>query len=145
MNEALLIYERYKSLYENASILVPRRTPEERKKNHAISIYKSIQEYMKNGSKGDLDLYGTPITSLPEGLTVGGNLDLYGTPITSLPEGLEVGGSLNLRNTPITSLPEGLKVGGALDLHGTPISRMLYGKTTTELKELFPNVYKINS
>ncbi len=61
---------------------------------------------------GSLDLYGTPITALPEGLTVGGSLDLYGTPITSLPEGLTVGGYLDLRGTSITSLPEGLTVGG---------------------------------
>jgi hypothetical protein len=35
--------------------------------------------------------------------------------ITSLPEGLKVGGYLNLEHTNITSLPEGLKVG--VDLH----------------------------
>ncbi len=45
---------------------------------------------------GDLDLRGTGITSLPEGLTVGGNLYLRGTGITSLPEGLTVGGDLYL-------------------------------------------------
>jgi len=51
-----------------------------------------------------------------------GNLDLSGTGITSLPEGLTVGGSLYLRGTGITSLPEGLTVGGGLDLSGTGIS-----------------------
>ena len=50
-----------------------------------------------------------------------GNLDLRGTQITSLPEGLKVGGHLYLRDTQITSLPEGLKVGGNLYLEGTPI------------------------
>ena len=58
------------------------------------------------------------ITSLPEGLKVGGDLLLWGTPITSLPEGLTVGGDLDLSETPITSLPEGLKVGGQLWLIG---------------------------
>ena len=53
-------------------------------------------------SGGRLDLSGTPITALPEGLTVGGWLDLSGTQITALPEGLTVGGSLYLRGTPIT-------------------------------------------
>ncbi|MBO8135534.1 hypothetical protein IM678_16975, partial [Dickeya fangzhongdai] len=62
------------------------------------------------------DLRGTGITSLPEGLSVGGSLYLRGTGITSLPEGLSVGGSLYLRGTGITSLPEGLSVGGSLDL-----------------------------
>ena len=73
---------------------------------------------------GSLDLENcTGITSLPEGLTVGGYLDLRGTGITSLPEGLTVGGSLDLENcTGITSLPEGLTVGGDLDLRGTGIT-----------------------
>ena len=78
---------------------------------------------------GYLDLYGTPITSLPEGLTVGGWVDLHGTPITSLPESLTVGGWVDLRNTPITSLPEGLTVGGYLDLSGTPITSLPEGLT----------------
>ena len=43
------------------------------------------------------------ITTLPEGLTVGGWLDLNGTGITSLPEGLTVGGSLDLNGTGITT------------------------------------------
>jgi hypothetical protein len=141
MDEALLIYERYKSLYENASILVPRRTPEERKKNHLISIQKTIQEYMKNGSKGDLNLQDTPITSLPEGLKVGGDLDLSNTPITSLPEGLKVGGCLYLNNTPITSLPEGFIVGGNLHLNNTPIRKKY---TREQLTEMLPNVRYIS-
>ena len=48
----------------------------------------------------------------------GGSLDLRGTGITALPEGLTVGGSLYLRGTGITALPEGLTVGGSLDLEG---------------------------
>ena len=73
---------------------------------------------------GSLDLEGcTGITSLPEGLTVGGDLDLRGTGITSLPEGLTVGGYLDLEGcTGITSLPEGLTVGGYIDLRGTGIT-----------------------
>lgn len=52
--------------------------------------------------RGDLYLSGTGITSLPEGLTVGGSLNLAGTGITSLPDGLAVGGALDLRGTGIT-------------------------------------------
>ena len=70
---------------ENNKILVPRRSAEEREKNHAIAIQKQIQQYIKDGSKGDLDLNNTPITFLPQDLKVGGNLDLVNTPITSLP------------------------------------------------------------
>jgi len=39
-------------------------------------------------SEGNIDLRGTGITALPEGLSVGGWLDLRGTGITALPEGL---------------------------------------------------------
>ena len=80
-----------------------------------------LQKIMED-SGGDLDLSETPITSLPEGLTVAGNLYLSGTQITSLPEGLTVGGSLYLRGTQITTLTEGLTVGGSLDLRGTQIT-----------------------
>ena len=76
-----------------------------------------LKEMMDNNG-GSLDLRGTGITALPEGLTVGGWLDLRGTGITALPEGLTVGGSLYLRGTGITALPEGLTVGGSLDLEG---------------------------
>jgi len=41
---------------------------------------------------GSLNLRGTQITALPEGLSVGWYLDLEGTQITALPEGLSVGG-----------------------------------------------------
>ena len=70
------------------------------------------------------------ITSLPEGLVVGGILDLCGTYITSLPDGLVVGGSLDLENcTGITSLPEGLTVGGGLYLHNSSIISLPEGLT----------------
>ena len=82
-----------------------------------------LQKIMED-SGGDLYLSGTPITSLPEGLTVAGDLDLSGTPITSLPEGLTVGGWLDLSRTPITSLPKGLTVAGNLYLAGTPITSL---------------------
>ena len=73
---------------------------------------------------GCLYLQGTPITSLPENLTVGGCLYLQGTPITSLPENLTVGGYLDLRGTQITSLPDNLTVGGSLYLQGTGITSL---------------------
>ena len=83
-------------------ILVPRRSGEERAKNYLIATQKKVQQYMKDGGKGDLELFDTPITSLPAGLTVGGNLNLSYTKITSLPSGLSVGGYLNLSGVPIT-------------------------------------------
>ena len=96
----------YKQVKEESEgpvkVLVPRRSPEEREKNFLIATNKKVQEYIKNGSQGDLDLSDTPITSLPDNLTVGRYLDLRNTPITSLPDNLKVGGSLHLRNTPIS-------------------------------------------
>jgi len=56
---------------------------------------------MMSENNGSLDLEGTGITVLPDGLTVGGSLDLRGTGITVLPDGLTVGGSLDLRGTGI--------------------------------------------
>jgi hypothetical protein len=147
------------TLLEQQGILVPRRSPEERRKNHLIATNKMIQQYIKNGSKDDLDLSytkitslpinltrvggnlnlrNTPITSLPINLThVGGYLDLSYTPITSLPDNLKVGGHLYLSYTKITSLPDNLRVGGDLDLSYTPLSKKY---TDDQLKQLFPNI-----
>jgi len=66
--------------------------------------------------KGNLDLDGSEIRTLPEGLKVGGYLSLAATKITSLPKGLTVGGFLSLAHSDIESLPEGLEVEGSLNL-----------------------------
>jgi hypothetical protein len=50
------------------------------------------------------------------------NLDLRGTNIAVLPEGLSLGGDLYLDSTKINALPEGLSVGGGLYLRGTKIT-----------------------
>ena len=68
-------------LLENR-ILVPRRSKEERQENYQIAIQKKIQQYINGGSKGDLDLRNTPITSLPNNLKVGRDLYLTNTPIS---------------------------------------------------------------
>ena len=68
-----------------------------------MNYTKQQLEKIMESNGGWLDLRDTPITALPEGLTVGGSLDLRGTPITALPEGLTVGGSLYLSGTPITN------------------------------------------
>jgi hypothetical protein len=118
-------------------ILVPLRVGE-RAKNYQIVIQKKIQQYIKDGGKGDLDLYNTPITSLPSGLSVGGYLNLGNTKITSLPSGLSVGGYLNLsfcKN--LTSLPPGLSVGGYLYLVDTPLSK---SHTKEQIRQMAPGV-----
>jgi hypothetical protein len=143
-------------LREN-KILVPRRSPEERQKNYLIATQKKIQQYIKDGGKGDLDLGNTPIQSLPPDFKVGGSLILSNTSIQSLPPGLEVegalyltntsiqslspglkvGGNLYLGNTPIQSLPSDLKVGGNLELENTPISKKY---TEEEIRKMVPGV-----
>ena len=74
--------------------------------------------------RGNLDLRGTQITSLPDNLSVKGYLNLRGTNITSLPDNLNVGGCLYLEGTKITSLPDNLNVGGCLYLEGTKITSL---------------------
>jgi hypothetical protein len=85
----------------------------------------SITEEEKN-VEGDLDLSGTPIQSLPNGLKVGDSLILYNcTSLTLLPNDLKVEGGLHLENcTSLTSLPNDLKVGGYLNLSRTPIQSL---------------------
>jgi hypothetical protein len=74
---------------------------------------------------GDLDLYGSKIKSLPEGLKVGGHLSLFHSKnIESLPEGLQVGENLYLDHTTIDTLPKGLKVDGDLSITKSPLAKL---------------------
>ena len=117
--------------------LITKRSPEERQKNYSIVVQKKIQQYIKDGSKGNLNLRNTPITALPDNLTVDGGLYLSNTKITSLPDNLTVGGYLDLENTKITALPDNLTVRGNLDLANTPISKKY---TKEEIKQMVPRV-----
>jgi len=74
----------------------------ERDKEYQKVLQRQIQDYIEGGSRGDLDLRNTPITSLPDGLGVGGVLELSNTPINILPNNLKVGWGLFLRNTPLS-------------------------------------------
>ena len=140
-----------KPLLFESKILVPRRTPEDREKRWIQEIYRKIQDYIKDGCRGDLELYNTPIKILPDNLKmVGGNLKLSRSKIEDLNNLEYVGGNLNLQNTPIKKLPNNLKrieghlnlndskiedlnnlkyINGYLDLRYTPLSRI-----TTEKK-----------
>ena len=102
-------------------ILKPRKTREQRKRNHKVSVEKRIKRYIKDGGKGNLDLNGTPVKKLPDNLQVGRSLDLGNTPIKELPDNLKVGGYLFLTGTPIKELPDNLKVGDYLYLANTLI------------------------
>jgi len=54
-------------------ILVPRKTGEERKRNHLFSVQKKIKKYIKDGSNGSLNLVNSPVEKLPDNLKVGGS------------------------------------------------------------------------
>ena len=110
-------------LEQDESIFQPRKV-EDRQNRYEQQIYRKIQDYIKNGSKGNLNLSRTPIQTLPDGLKVGGNLNLNRTPIKSLPDGLRVSGNLDLAGTQIKTLPDGLRVGRNLDLSHTPIQTL---------------------
>jgi hypothetical protein len=83
--------------------------------------------------EGDLNLHSyKKLTSLPEGLKVGGSLSLIFASIESLPEGLKVGDNLYLQRSKITSLPKGLEVGGVMFIEYTPLKKY----TDDELREM---------
>ena len=105
-----------KALLEDNKILTPRRMEGR--------WDKKIQDYIKNGSEGRLDLENATITELPPNLKkVGGTLWLSGSKITKLRDGLEVLGDLWLDGTAITELPKGLEVWMNLWLNDTPLSK----------------------
>ena len=83
--------------------------------------------------KGDLNLWGIEIKSLPEGLKVGGDLKLEWTKIISLPEGLKVVGDLVISYTHINSLPKGSEIEGDLFIQSTPINEDYYDEEIREM------------
>ena len=141
------------------NIFIPRGSKEEKDKVLIRRTNDKIQEYIRNGSKGYLDLRRLPIQFLPRNLTkVGGNLNLMYSQIEklpdnftvngtldlqrcknlqSLPNGLKVKFTLDLRGTNITSLPSDLEVGDNLILYYTPIADMY---TIEQIREIVPNV-----
>ena len=150
----------YKSLLEqNESFMFTARNIGGRQKRYEQIAQQQIQDYIKNGSKGDLNLTGMPIKSLPDGLKISSNLKLSNSSIETLPPGLIVHGDLYLNDTNIKTLPKRLKVGGWLNLMGsaietlpkdlragvlylpyTPISKKY---TPKQLKQMLPKVMEI--
>ena len=118
-----------KTIQENKlpKILIPRRGGVERRKNYLIAIQRKIQNYIKNGMVGDLDLSETTITELPSNLTkVGGVLDLGSSMVRKLPDNLKlIDNTLFLNLSEIESLPDNLTINGNLDLHSTDYLKKL--------------------
>src|ERR1035441_4140978 len=91
-------------MIEYNNILIPRRL-EGRAERWKIIIQRQIQQYIKNGSIGNLNLSMAPIEKLPDNLiTVEGYLDLEYSQIESLGNLKYVGHYLDLRDSPIESL-----------------------------------------
>jgi len=144
----------FKYIYKTFDKIYKKSGKEDEAKQNAIE---KINQYIKNGSKGSLNLGNTPITSLPDNfkvegslylwrtkitslpnnLQVGGNLDLSYTKITSLPNNLQIKGDLDISYTKITFLPKDLQVGGNLEAYNTPISKKY---TKEEIKQMVPGV-----
>jgi hypothetical protein len=144
-------------LEQDESIFIPRRV-EDRQIRRIRRINQYIQDYIKRGSKGDLDVSHTPITSLPSNLKyVGGNLHASGsllqslpdglhveghlilsfTPLKQLPKGLVVGKNINLYDTQITHYPDNIIVGGTISLGGTPLQSLPDGLTVNDSLDLY--------
>jgi len=118
-----IIKEIIKEDIDSPGIFVPRNIEGRKEKKKQLD-YKKIQDYIKNGSKGDLELENSPITELPNNLQVGGSLYLSYSQITELPNNLNIGGFIKLSYTPIQKLPDNLKVVGSLWLHDSQITEL---------------------
>ncbi|CZF85989.1 hypothetical protein GMA8713_04022 [Grimontia marina] len=109
-----------------------------KKKPHFVDTLK-LHGYIDN--YGNVRLNHSPLTELPEPFEVEGFLDMKGSKIKHLPDGLtvksyvnasnsmltkfpkiEVGGYINLTGSKVTALPTGFKVNGDLSLVDTPIT-----------------------
>jgi len=108
------------------NIFIPRGSKEEKDKVFIRRTNDKIQEYIKNGSEGSLDLPNSTIKLLPRNLTkVGGSLILINSQIEKLPDNLTVNGHLWLDGCKnLKSLPNGLKVKGYLDISGINITSL---------------------
>jgi hypothetical protein len=87
---------------------------------HSQAWVTSLPEGLTFGPNANLNLCGSGIASLPEGLVVPRGLDLSYSAITTLPQGLKAGIALSLVGSRIQTLPEGLDVDGILELKKCP-------------------------
>jgi hypothetical protein len=111
---------------ESQRILIPRNVEGREDKLKRIH-WRRVLKYIKDGSRGSLVLYKTPLEFLPEGLIrVDGGLILSYSKIKKLPDTLkEIKDGLYLPETLIEYLPESLTyVGGYLDLSDSKIKKL---------------------
>lgn len=108
-----------------SSILIPRNIDSRIEKQKRIDSQR-IQEYIKNGSEGKLDLANTQLTKLPDNLTrVGGYLTIYNSSIEDLNNLEYIGISLYADDSKLKSLPPKLtRIGGNASLSRCPIDNI---------------------
>lgn len=94
---------------------------------------RKINNYIKNGSKGDLDLTPYYINSLGGLKNVGGDLDIISSDIQSLGNLESVEGYLNLYGTKIDSFGKLKYVGDGLYIKSTPLSKKY---TENEIRQM---------
>jgi hypothetical protein len=96
----------------------PIRDKKERDEKYQFKLYQIIEDYIKNGSVGELDLSELPIKTLGNLQTVGGELNLFKcTSLISLGNLKKVEGYLSLFGCiSLTSLENLQSVGGSLNL-----------------------------
>jgi hypothetical protein len=105
--------------------LIPRKSPEERMSKYTQVLIKKIEQYIKNGSKGDLDLSRYSLDKLPDELkSVEGDLNLSNSKIKELPSGLKVKRGLNLMSSEIEKLPNDIQIGEDLYLSNSKIKSL---------------------
>lgn len=80
---------KFKDILEE-SVLTHRRSKEDRENNYKKSIYKYIDQYIKNGSKGDLKLTGLKVDiEFPDDLKrIDGDFYIDGSVISTFPKNL---------------------------------------------------------
>jgi hypothetical protein len=112
---------------------------------YAVEAQKKIENYIKQGSKGDLDLErvksgvsfpdnfvvngflnlrDATIKHFPDNMTINGNVDMEGAKFKTLPKNFKITGKLDLRSSQLTSLPDNLTVGESLIIGYTDISSL---------------------
>ena len=114
----------------NIDLIVPYRL-EDRPERYKRIIYKKIQDYIKNGSKGDLELIESPKIDLPSTLTsVGRSLNLGESKIKEINHIKSIGLFLFLDRSEISKLPDNLTVGDYLSVEDCKSLRELPNNLT---------------
>ena len=133
-------YKEVLSKIEKLYGIVPKE--EEEEENPIYKVYtaeEKIEEYIKNGSKGNLMIVANDdLRELPTNLIVRGNLNLVLCKnLKSLPQGLNVEGTLEIYGSGVENIPTDIKVRKKFSAGGTPFSKKY---TKKEIKDMYPGI-----